>query len=172
MPDLCHEPHPDHPEVTCIKEAPCTGYHIAEDGQPWGYTPVESKARKQTRIQGIVERAKKPVRTGPPTSVPQEVEEAWQRDQGQWLKQAQQTFREFLVQRRSDFTTPEHFWPLVDSPPQRRAFSLVVQQALRENWIVEVGAVRLRGTYETRDGQQFAMNKLVPVYRSQLQADE
>lgn len=65
--DLCYEPHPDQPEVTCDKPTPCIGYHAnGAANLVWGYTPLPPKRTKAGKAQGIVDRAKPSDKTGPP----------------------------------------------------------------------------------------------------------
>lgn len=100
--------------------------------------------------------------------IPVDAETAWSRDA--WQARTRGAFRDFLRDRSEPFTTAEHFWPLIDAPREMRALSTVVRGAIRDNWIEEHGAVRLREVYHSRDGVQFAMNKLVPVYVSLIVA--
>lgn len=92
----------------------------------------------------------------------------WEADKAEWIAEARRVLHRYCTEHAEPFTTPEHIWPLLDSPGEMRAFTVVVQHALRRRWIAEEGFVRLRGVYTTRDGQTFEMNKAVPVYRSRI----
>lgn len=92
----------------------------------------------------------------------------WEATKTQWLADAKRTLHEFCRGRVEPFTTPQDVWPLLDAPGEMRAFTVVVQHALRRRWITEVGSRRLRGGFTTRDGRAFEMNKLVPVYSSRI----
>lgn len=90
-------------------------------------------------------------------------------DPAQWATTAEQTLHRLLMTRAEPFTTPEVLWPLLDSPPtDMRSLSTIVQSALRQGKMTEVGFVRLRDTYRTRDGVTFQMNKIVARYRSRI----
>jgi len=86
-----------------------------------------------------------------------------------WLLHAEKTLAAFLEARAEPFTTPEHLWPLLHDPlPEvdRRVLSRLVQRALRNGEIVEVGGKRLRDTYYSADGGEFKINKIVPIYQA------
>lgn len=85
----------------------------------------------------------------------------------QWPAHAAQVLHRLLLTRAEPFTTPEVLWPLLDSPEgDMRALSVIIQAALREGKMAEVGFLRLRDTYRTKDGVEFRINKVVPRYRS------
>lgn len=100
--------------------------------------------------------------------VPAEAMQAWSKDA--WQAYAERVLTDFLKTRTEPFTTAEHVWPLLDKPEEMRSLARLVQRLLRSKQIEEVGAVRLRGEYQTRDGYRFAENKLVPIYRSKVAA--
>lgn len=102
-------------------------------------------------------------RVNPVNDAPERVDPAL------WATTAEQTLHRLLMTRQEPFTTPEVLWPLLDSPPtDMRSLSTIVQAALRQGKMTEVGFVRLRDTYRTRDGVTFKMNKIVAKYRSRI----
>lgn len=167
----------------CLAQEGPHGDHIAKGGNTWPNEMVLSQAQHRSKgltVQAIVAGAR-PSSTaardtghllltqsprGVGESIPAEARQAW--SQQDWTKATEQRFREFLLTRAEPFTTAEDFWPLITAPQQMRALSVVVQSALRQEWLCEQGAVRLRGLYRSADGVEFKMNKLVPVYLSRI----
>lgn len=177
MAERCGVHHPDDLTVLCRAKGDhadhLNGAHI------WPNTEwLESRPRQvvshdhrslQVRVREAARNAQVQRPIGAPrihTGVPIEAMIRW--TNSGWVDYATAEFRRFLEGRVEQFTTPEHFWPQIEAPPQMRALSVVVQGALRREWIEEVGAIRLREVYHTADGFQFPMNKLVPVYRSRI----
>ncbi len=189
----CHEPHPEIAESLCVVPEGQHLDHIDLAGNVWPNGPArEAHSRRPTKrgkgrrageasdaakakikeIAAAVERerrvnpladGRRPATTGVPAASAVE----WSKEA--WAHETTGTLQVFLVARQEPFTTPEHLWPLIDSPNgDMRAMSVVVQAALRGQWIEEVGSKRLRDVYRTRDGVEFAMNKLVPIYRSKI----
>lgn len=86
-----------------------------------------------------------------------------------WVAHAEEVLAGLLATRDEPFTTPEHLWPLLPDPlpdVDRRALVTVVRRAVRSKAMAEVGSRRLRDTYRTADGAEFAINKLVPIYQA------
>lgn len=187
----CNETNPEHPALVCIQPEGRHLDHLDAAGGMWPNTLVReamarapkkrrgggrdrSKASADARAQitEMAARARHEARVNPladgrraaSTGIPAEAVVAWSKEE--WAKHAAEVFHSFLHTRTEPFTTPEHVWPLLDAPGEMRAMSLVVQALLRAGLIEEVGSKRLRDTYRTRDGVEFAMNKLVPIYRS------
>lgn len=174
MSDRCGVAHPDRIEVSCRAK----GDHADHVSGPYIWTNTEwieaqptAPVRRGTalqRIRAAARRAEVQAPIGPPrTGIPNEAREAWNRDE--WMDYAHGEFFRFITGRAQSFTTPEDFWPLIVAPREKRALSIVVQAALRKGQIEESGEFkRLRGVYRTSDGVEFAMNKVVPIYRSLL----
>lgn len=187
----CGDPHPES-QNPCILPETSHSHHGSKEGESWPNTMVqEALAKRPTRRGGKGRGASKPSdatikkvrdmsgRARPETHVnpindhrppshgpsPESVA-AWDADG--WVDRTFGTLTTFLRDRHEPFTTPEHFWPLIEAPREMRAMSRVVQRALRQNILQECGAKRLKDTYRTRDGVEFAMNKIVPVYQSLL----
>jgi hypothetical protein len=89
-------------------------------------------------------------------------------DRPGWVLATSRAFHDFCLNRAEPFTTAEHFWPTIEAPAEMRALSQVIQAALRKGWIGEVGSRRLNDTYRSKDGIEFKMNKIVPVYQSKV----
>lgn len=171
----CNFPHHEDPSRVCIKIR--DGIHIDHvdaDGNGWTDPDAAERLKALTQRKGrpprnslgpLVNGARKSASTG----VPQAALEAWDKDE--WVKDAERVTLAFLRQRREDFTTAEHLWPLLDAPQEMRSLSVVVQRMLRGQKMVEVGATRLRGVYQSKDGVAFSENKLVPIYRSMIYAE-
>lgn len=179
MSKTCGAPHPDDPSRTCISKSDTHGDHGDRQGlwpRPERVALVKAftesrRSKKRTRtLRSLGQRAREGKKrilagdTGP--GIPAEIEGRWVADE--WHTYAGQIIEDFLKQRRDDFTTAEDVWPLLDRPEEMRAMSVLIQGFLREGYIEEVAAKRLRGTYRTKDGFEFAENKLVPVYRSRV----
>jgi len=97
---------------------------------------------------------------------------SWAANKADWLASAARTLHGYCQGHAGPFTTPEDIWPLLDNPGEMRAFSVTVQRALKRRWMTEVGAVRLPGTYSTRDGVTFKQNKFCPIYQSLIALDQ
>lgn len=68
MADLCHEPHPDRPDLLCDKTLPCMGYH-ANGEEIWGIQDlpeVQTRASKQAALDDAATRTAPAVTTGEP----------------------------------------------------------------------------------------------------------
>jgi hypothetical protein len=67
-PDLCGEPHPTRPGVTCVRSGPCTGGLAHRNGrETWGgYRPEETEPPPAGRdaLAGMAVRAERARRTG------------------------------------------------------------------------------------------------------------
>ena len=92
----------------------------------------------------------------------------WLATKADWIAEAKRVLHTYCVEHDEPFTTPEDIWPLLDAPGEMRAFTVVVQHALKRRWIKEVSARRLRGAFTTRDGKIFEMNKISPIYQSRI----
>lgn len=173
---ICGATHPEHPERVCKRTPP----HIDHDdatGDPEGMWTTEAdqrahRIRKENkpgrrRGQKVLTRLGAEVAMGRRTmdpGVPTEALTAWSKEA--WQPYAMGVFQRFLTQRVTPFTTAEDVWPLLHTPEEMRAMVVVVRRMLSTNLMVEEGAKRLRGVYHTLDGDEFAENKLVPIYRS------
>lgn len=175
----CKAPHPEDAERRCQR---AEGTH-ADHSDREGIWPNE-KVREALRIKrahgtnrrgrkksphqelvGIAASGARGIREFNGGGVPVEAEQAWSKQA--WLPYATETFRTFLREHPGrEFTTAEDVWPLLETPEEMRAMVVVVRTMLREHGMVEVGAKRLKGTYRTKDGVEFAENKLVPIYRA------
>lgn len=180
--EICEESHPEHPEVLCDKPVPCYHLHASRkypEHSPWDNDAVPpsrvSSGGARARMGEMATRAKGARKTG--AADPAEVLKSRRVDRSewgqeppsaQWVEDTLRTFEEFLRGRGESFTTAEDFWPLIDTPGDMREMVHVVRRALRLEWIQEVGAKRLSGTYRTRNGHEFQMNKLVPIYESRI----
>lgn len=176
---ICGEPHPDDQTLRCSMPPGNHQYHTAvRPGVPplgvdWKNADYVEAVRHRTSSQrqvlkrDLADRVRRAA-----GGVPDEAAEHWRATKGQWIEQAKHALHDYARHHPGPFTTAEDIWPLVDCPGEMRAFSLVVQYALRHRWIVEDGFKRLRGTYATRDGVLFSENKAVPIYRSRLYVAE
>lgn len=180
MADRCGAVHPEDSTRVCILKGTGHGDHVDGSGKPWtDHQRVEQvKANTQTRrskkrsatMRSITKRARDGKRRiiagdeGP--GLDPQIVGVWQQDE--WQTYAGPIVERFLTECPTEFTTAEDVWPLLEKPEEMRAMSVLVQSLLRAGWIEEVAAKRLRGTYHTKDGHEFAENKLVPVYRSKI----
>lgn len=180
----CGEQHPDGETSCFLKVEDHGGHHWDKQGRSWEHTELVKQVKAEAALaKGTSKKSAKQVLTGvaaaasqgrretlarergyPHTGVPAEAVTKW--DSTGWTREAEAVFREFLRTRQEPFTTAEDVWPLLDRPEEMRAMSVVTQRLLRSGAIEEVASKRLRGIYRTRDGHEFAENKLVPVYRS------
>jgi hypothetical protein len=178
---ICGAKHPEIEGVTCTIKRPQGTHspHTDWEHPPWLDKEFEerrkllksnrkvkpgAKARLHTKVvNSRKENLEAELRRVSP-GVPQEAEGKWQQDP--WVTYAGQTFQRFLEQRPESFTTAEDVWPLLERPEEMRAMVQVVRRLLRAGYMEEVGAKRLKGVYRTKDGHEFAENKLVPIYRS------
>lgn len=165
--------------LTCDKPQHPFGHHMNRaTGKVWaGVTMPEKRTKKGPRGQRVndvvraIEESGLGRRTGPPdadrTGRPGEaVERTWKAQQDAWLAQAKDALR--LVCQTQETFTGEQVWALVDDIRERRAMVLVVRHGLKAGWMHEDHAIRVHGVWRTRDGAEFPLNKLVPVYRSDL----
>ena len=172
----CGEPHPDRPGFLCEMPAGMHEWHTSVDRSTmppsavdWpnpDYVPAQktrTKAQRMEQAKYLRERVRQHAGGPPPDAM-----EAWAEKKADWIEAAKRTLRVYCQQHSMPFTTPEDIWPLLESPGEMRAFTVVVQHAIRRRWIREVDSRRLRGVYTTRDGKQFEMNKIVPVYQSRI----
>lgn len=161
---LCDKP--PHPFGAHMHREPLTvwpGLAMPQRGQRG---PRGERAREVTRR---IEQSGRASRTGAPqvgSAPPKEAEESWRETQEKWLVQATAALRE-VCEQMEEFTN-EAVWARVDNIREKRAMVLVVRHGLRAGWMHEDHAVRIKGTWRTRDGVEFPLNKLVPVYRSDL----
>lgn len=179
----CGVPNPEAPGMTCYLKPPhATHQDIA--GGKWAHTQLreDEKVRRENPIRKPGKRASKRLlsataqaaearrkaleaergRVSP--GVPSEAVGKWMMDE--WVTYAGGVFTEFLKQHPGPFTTAEDVWPLLDRPEEMRMMVQVVRALLRARHMEEVGAKRLKGVYRTKDGYEFAENKLVPIYQS------
>lgn len=169
----CGESHPDQPGVACVKETHPYGDHYEPDAGIWEGPPRPVRIgtkRGRTRIQEISNRigVVEIERTGAPVSagVPIVAALAWRERQPQWLAEATAALHQ-VAKTKQHFTTGD-VWPLIDAPPEMRAMVLVVRHGIRLGWMYEDAAKREHGVWRTRDGVEFRLNKLVPIYKSQI----
>lgn len=88
------------------------------------------------------------------------------------MRDTERIFMDYLKTHAEPFTTPEDIWPLIRRPAEMRSMVVVVRRMVSRGLMAEVGAKRLSGTYHTREGDEFKMNKLVPIYQSLVAAAE
>lgn len=175
---ICDEEDPDRPGITCVtdrQDQMHRHFHTSDDGGTWQNRNKPLKKPKVAPL-GPDDRAGEPDPKSPtgdwPTSPPSADGDADPEDIiGGWVRYAINVLHEFLKTRRSPFTTPEHVWPLLVEPPHvvadpRKRMRAVRNHAVACGWMREVDSVRLRDTYRTRDGAEFKMNKIVPVFES------
>lgn len=173
----CGAIHPLNTDRTCIKR----GADHADHADPEGIWPNETvieqvreraEFRKAKKRRGGARALAKKARDGKRAilagdsgpGLDPEILVRWQADE--WQAYAGPIVESFLRRHEGEFTTAEDIWPLLDRPEEMRSMSVLVQAFLRAHYIEEVAAKRLRGTYRTKDGFEFAENKLVPIYRS------
>lgn len=179
----CASVHPEDPDRSCLVAGGVHADHMDSQGtwpNPEVTERIEVRQRQSVRrskankghlrkiaAEGIrgrrefleTERRARGIQVG----IPPEAVGKWAKDV--WLAYAEEVFVEFLSIRTEPFTTAEDVWPLLYAPEEMRAMSLVTQRMVRQGRMREVGAKRLRGVYRTRDGVEFAENKLVPLYQ-------
>lgn len=186
----CGSIHPSKPEVACTIKLDTDSNHpdhydrkanVDWPNLDWVPDRKVVHVNKRAAIQVAADAAKatgQPDRVGrPPTpaehlaeqrpvqaDVPAEAVQAWSRDD--WVEGAYTVLVGWIRSHPGQqFTTPEDIWPLLTAPREMRAMVLPVRRAIKHGLMAEVGAKRLRETYRTRDGVEFPMNKLVPIYR-------
>lgn len=183
----CNAPHPSIEGVVCTQRegAQPHPFHLdRKSGIDWpneAFEPprsvVHSRGKGKKKAEEIAKGNPEPPRVGAPpspeehldrqrpqTDVPADAVAEWSKDA--WVDRTYATLVAWVRQNgASVFTTPEDIWPLIDAPREMRAMVLPVRRAIKNGIIIEVGAKRLRDTYRTRDGVEFAMNKLVPIYQ-------
>lgn len=168
--EACNEPHPEIEGMLCDKPVHPYGAHMHRDSMTvWAGLAVPSSTRgaKGARVKEIVKAiddSGRADRTGPPGGPPVSSVKIWQRSREQWLKEATEALK--AVCETHETFTNELVWLRVDDTEERRAMVLVTRSGLRSGWMVEDHAIRVKGTWQTRDGAEFPLNKLVPVYRS------
>lgn len=174
--DLCGAVHPQRPDVTCDKDAPCWGYHesLAAD-LTWEGRPVpdkgQTKAEAERSLDATRQRTASAETTGPPVAVrpdPATVA-AWEDSAGDWLSLAKRTLHDYCKGHYL-FTTRD-LWRLLPNPPgdDRRKMVAAIQHGVRSGWLAESGQyIRQTEPYLTSDGVRFPMNKAVPIYESRL----
>jgi hypothetical protein len=177
MPEVCGEVHPERPEVSCDKQMPCAVAHMSrEHDEAWPNPLTMAELRQRTksdrkRLVEMADRVRPATTVGPPSLevLSPDVRSQWENQikHPEWVEYASKVFYDFLRERTEPFTTPEDVWPLLDAPEEMREMVQVVRRALRDGWIKEVAAKRLNDVYRTKDGIEFKMNKLVPIYQSQ-----
>jgi hypothetical protein len=165
---LCSAPNPEHPEVLCDKPLPCHYMHesraeeMAWPGKP--PSPVPPASSRRARMKEIADSIPPSKKTGPPDLR----EHQHQVRDPAWVEYASEVLHTYCREHQQPFTTPEHLWPLLDAPEEKRQMHQPVRRALGQRWMSEVGSRRLRDIYRTRDGVEFQLNKLVPVYQSRI----
>lgn len=173
MADLCHEPHPDRPDLLCDKTVPCMGYH-ANGEEIWGIQDlpeIQTRAGKQSRLDDAATRTAPAVTTGAPViEIPTaDVVRTWEAEAGDWIGHAKKVLFEYC-QTHHLFTTRD-LWRLLPNPPgdDRRKMVVVTQYAVRRGWMRESGQyIRQTEPYVTSDGVRFPMNKAVPIFASRI----
>lgn len=174
----CEATLPNRPDVVCQKGEHPWGAHINMDaGVSWPGNPMPERPKKargdQSRLAGIQraidEYGHGNTKTGPPTvqqGPPVQAVRSWSERREQWLTEAKAALLR-VCESQETFTTG-NVWALVDDTPERRAMVLVVRHGLRLGWMHEESAMRMHDDWRTRDGVSFPLNKLVPIYRSDL----
>lgn len=174
----CGEQPPDPEWGTCHLSASRHADHVDKDGHLWSdqrridmaqrvATPSRKRSDRQkaaSMVAGV-----RPFQHSDPVAT-SEIRGGWTIDE--WVEYAGRIFYQFLLARPEPFTTAEDFWPLVEKPEEMRHFRRVVQSHLKAGHMEEVGSKRLRDTYRTKDGHEFPMNKLVPIYQSRIHRPE
>jgi hypothetical protein len=125
---------------------------------------IRSASTSRSRVAVAAQALSRPPRTGPPTTVPPAAAQRWISTDQEWLACAKQALHR-VATLMPQFTTGD-VWPLLDAPVEKRMMSLVVTHGVRLGWMHETGARREKGVYRTRDGVEFPLNKLVPVFTS------
>lgn len=164
----CQDAHPEGDALCRLPEGESHPHHT--DGSLWwpNEDVLAELARRPAKIPERRGRSRSTATKGS-TKLMREARgrmEGQTTDPSVWQGQVYETLRGFLGEHPDPFTTPEDLWPLLDDPAvDRKNMSAVVGRALREGLMVEVGSKRLRDTYRTRDGVEFKMNKIVPIYQ-------
>ena len=176
MDETCGHEHPSQPGVHCDKAQHPFGAHMHRGtGTVWAgvAAPVRTRGAKGGRVRQIVDAIESSglaESTGPPRlpsqGPPPQAARSWQEQQRAWIAAARAALRK--VCETNETFTNELVWARVDDIRERRAMVLVTRYGLRAGWMHEDHAVRVKGTWATRDGHEFPLNKLVPVYRSDL----
>lgn len=167
--------HPQHEDITCIKpRTACFVVHEARRGPEKFSWPNErprptaetNRVKVNEALQRAKEKAEREARAK--MGLPPEAEENWRVSDGSWLRSTHGVLHELLLES-PEFRT-DALWRRIYSPAgDKRMMSLVVKGALKDGWIEDTGrGVRPTEPYTTLDGQAFALNKLVPIYRSLL----
>ena len=172
MSETCGHENPKNSAQTCDKPPHPYGAHMHRDSlSVWSGVPMPQRTRgaKGDRVKEIVKVVResgRADRTGPPGGPPASAANAWHREREQWLKEATEALRT-VCETNETFTNKE-VWARVDDTQERRAMVIVVRTGIRNGWMEEESAMRVRDTWSTRDGVEFPLNKLVPVYRSKI----
>jgi hypothetical protein len=177
--ETCESTHPENDAVRCTKSPHPFGSHYCYDtGQVWPGVPMpekrthskrEPKGKRVSDVITSIEDSGRGLRTGSPAlhlAPAATMERTWRQTQEQWIREAKEALHQVCLANET-FTT-ELVWALVDSPKERRAMVVVVRHGIRAGWMHEDHAKRIHGVWTTRDGHEFPLNKLVPVYRSDL----
>lgn len=177
--DLCGHENPANPAQTCDKPVHPFGAHMHRASMavwpglamPEKRTSKTPKGARVIEVVDAIEASGNGRRTGPPGVPPlAEMAKSWQQRQREWLEHAKASLR--LVCETHETFTNEAVWALVDDVRERRAMVIVTRTGLRNGWMHEDHAIRVHGVWRTRDGHEFPLNKLVPVYRSDLYTTE
>lgn len=162
---VCNERHPDEHDQFCVLTG-SHGHHTTKWGMAWPNEPVlQESAERRARSSYRTKRGRTSALGALLTRV-KVAEDAHPTSPEEWLEEAYEIFHQWLAEHSEPFTTPQHIWPMLDTPTSMRILSVVVQRLLREGAMGQVGSVRLRDTYRTRDGTMFSINKMVPLYQS------
>jgi hypothetical protein len=174
--EKCRAPHPKDAARLCDNHAVTHAEHWdrAHPGEWWpneeahqrlAMMRTQKSGRKSGRSKGLAQVAAAII-VSKRGDLPSEAREKWLKEP--WVAYAGEEFIAFLKGREEPFTTAEDVWPRLETPEEMRALSLVTRRMLADRLMVEVGAVRLKGTYFTKDGTSFKENKLVPIYQSTI----
>lgn len=174
MAEICGEEHPEQPGLSCDKPTHPFGSHFHRDSAAvWDGVPLPQRTRRgASRVLEVVKAMDEHGsgrKTGPPSvedGPPPRAESFWRLEQERWLERAKQALKQ--VCEANETFTNEAVWLLVPDIRERRAMVIVTRHGLRSGWMHEDSAVRVKGDWRTADGVTFPLNKLVPVYRSDL----
>jgi hypothetical protein len=160
----CGDENPEYPGVFCEKPTPCYFVHqnFGMDLDWPGEDPPTRRLSRLAEMKEIADAIPREKATGPP-----DLREYQQRVRDpEWVEYASRVLHTYCREHAEPFTTAEHLWPLLDAPEEMRWLVQPVRRALRQHWMHQVDSRRLGDIYRSRDGVEFQMNKLVPVYRS------
>ena len=176
--EKCGSEDPAVPGLLCDKPPHPFGAHFNMSSMTtWAGVPMPQRKGKGPRggrvtdLVRTIEASGNAERTGPPTlGPPKAATLTWEQRRARWLEEAKEALRQVCL--GNETFTNEQVWARVDDVSERRAMVLVTRHGLRNGWMHEDHAIRVHGTWRTRDGQEFPLNKLVPVYRSDLFGQE